>query len=312
MKKVAILFGGPGSEHEVSLSSAKNILENIDRDIFDVTEVFITKDCQYRIEGILSDEKEGLLEIMAKNIEVVLPVLHGEYGEDGILQKKLEDLGIPFVGSSSTSSSLAIDKNKTNEALSRENILIPKSFLVSKEKTEHNCGYPIIVKPVDEGSSVGLHKFNSKEAYENSLSEVFEKHNSMLVQEYIVGREFTCGVIEKNGEALPLVATEVVLTKGEMFDYEAKYTTGGCQEITPAEIDDVMMRKIQELAILCHRIIGCKSLSRTDMILKDDKLFVLEINTMPGMTKTSFMPAQAQACGYSMKELITILIESVA
>ena len=312
MKKVAILFGGPGSEHEVSLSSAKNILENIDRDVFDVTEVFITKDCQYRIEGILFDEKEGLLEIMAKNIEVVFPVLHGEYGEGGVLQKKLEDLGIPFVGSSATASSLAIDKNKTNEALSRENILIPKSFLVSKEKTEHNCGYPIIVKPVDEGSSVGLHKFNSKEAYENSLSEVFKKHNSMLVQEYIVGREFTCGVIEKNGEALPLVATEVVLTKGEMFDYEAKYTTGGCQEITPAEIDDVMMRKIQELAILCHRIIGCKSLSRTDMILKDDKLFVLEINTMPGMTKTSFMPAQAQACGYSMKELITILIESVA
>ena len=133
----------------------------------------------------------------------------------------------------------------------------------------------------------------------------------MLAQEFIKGREFTCGVIEKDGNVIPLVATEVILTKGNIFDYEAKYTPAGCKEVTPAEIGNDLMSRIQNIAVSCHKILGCKSISRTDLILKDDELYVLEINTVPGMTKTSFIPAEAKACGYDMKELITILINSV-
>lgn len=311
MKKVAILFGGPSSEHEVSISSAKNILENIDRELFDVLEVFITKECLYEIEGKSYSEKDGLEEIKKRKVDVVFPIIHGAYGEDGVLQKKLEEINIPFIGSSSKVSSLSIDKNQTNLILNTNGILIPKSFVITKNNIEHNCNYPIIVKPIDEGSSVGLSKFKNAIDFKSSLDKVFKKHDEMLAQEFIEGREFTCGIIEKHKEVIPLVATEVILTKGEMFDYDAKYTLGGCEEVTPAKIDEETMKRIQSLAVNCHNVMGCKSLSRTDMILKENNLYVLEINTIPGMTKTSFIPAEASACGYSMKELITILIESV-
>mgnify|MGYP006320797295 FL=1 len=310
MTKVAILFGGPSSEHEVSLFSAKNILENIDRELFDILEVFITKDLLYVIDEISYDETDGIQEIKKRNIDIVIPILHGVYGEGGVLQEKLEAANIPFIFSSSKVSSLAIDKNRTNKILESNNILIPKSSIVTKITNEHSCSYPIIVKPVDEGSSVGIFKYTSENEYKNSLEKIFEHHNQMLVQEFIEGREFTCGVIEKNNEIISLVATEVILTKGEMFDYDAKYTLGGCEEITPAHIDVELMKRIQNLVSKCHSVIGCRSLSRTDMILQGEDLYVLEINTIPGMTKQSFIPAQAKACGYSMKELITILITS--
>lgn len=310
MKSVALLFGGPSSEHEVSRSSAKNIAENIDRDIFTVLEVFITKDCQYVIDGVSYGETDGLKELKKRNVDVVFPMLHGTYGEDGVLQKKLEDLGVHFVFSSSIASSLAINKDATNELLASHGITIPRSSLITKTSTEHSCNYPIIVKPINEGSSVGLFKYGNDGDYRHSLETIFKHHDEMLVQEFVQGREFTCGVIEKEGEVIPLVATEVILTKGETFDYDAKYTVGGCEEITPAHIDEDVMTRIQKLAVMCHTIVGCASLSRTDMILQGDTLYVLEINTIPGMTKTSFIPAQAQACGYSMKELITLLIES--
>lgn len=309
--RIVLLFGGPGSEHEVSLSSAKNILENIDRDRFEVLEVFVTKDKKYKIEDSLFEENEGINEIKNKGIDVVFPIIHGKYGEDGELQEKLESVGIKFVGSSSKVSSVTIDKNKTNEVLNKHSILIPKSKIISKENCEIDFVYPIVVKPKDEGSSVDLFKFENENDYKNSLDKIFKNHKEMLVQEFIEGREFTCGVIEINKKTTALVATEVILTKGGLFDYEAKYTENGCQEITPAKVDESLMNRTKETALICHQVLECKSISRTDMILKGNNLYVLEINTVPGMTKTSFIPAQAKVCGYSMKELITLLIESV-
>lgn len=310
MIKVAILYGGGGSEHEVSISSAKNILENIDHSKFDVLEIFIDKDKNYKIGEEIFEEEKGLEEIKNRKIDIAFPVIHGDYGEDGILQDKLERKGIKFVGSSSEVSAITIDKNKTNEVLSKNNIKIPKSKIISKENNLIDFNYPIIVKPVDEGSSVGLFKFENENEYKNSQNKIFENHEIMLAQEFIEGREFTCGVIEKEGKATPLVATEVILTKGNLFDYTAKYTPSGCKEITPAEIDEDLMKRIQNTALSCHNILGCNSISRTDLILKENELYVLEINTIPGMTKTSFIPAEAKACGYEMKDLITILINS--
>ncbi len=310
MIKVAILYGGPGSEHEVSISSAKNILENIDRDKFDVLEVFITKDKKYKINDSLFEEQEGIKEIKDKGVEIIFPIIHGEYGEDGELQERLEESQIKFVGSSSVVSRLTIDKNKTNEILSKNGIKIPKSKIITKENSGIDFNYPIILKPVSEGSSVDLFKFENEYDFKNYSEKIFEKHKDMLAQEFVKGREFTCGVIDIGGKPNPLVATEVILTKGELFDYEAKYTQGGCKEITPAETDDELMENIKNLAVSCHKVLDCKSISRTDMILKDGELYVLEINTIPGMTKTSFIPQQAKACGYDMKDLITILIKS--
>lgn len=311
MIKVALIFGGPGKEHEVSLSSAQNILESIDRNTFDVLEVLVTKDKKYQIGGEVFDEGSGIEEIKKRGVEIVLPVIHGTYGEDGELQGSLERDGIKFVGSSSKVSTLTIDKNKTNKILEEHGIKIPRSKIVTKEDTGIEFNFPIIVKPVNEGSSVDLFKFENKYDYNNQLDFIFKNHTEMLVQEFIRGREFTCGVIEKDGEVIPLIATEVVLTKGELFDYEAKYTTGGCKEITPAEVDNITMKRLQDIAVSCHKILGCKSISRTDMIVKDEDIYVLEINTVPGMTKTSFIPQQARVCGYGVKDLITLLIKSV-
>lgn len=310
MIKVVIIFGGPGKEHEVSVSSAKNILENIDKSIFDIIEVFIDKDKKYIIDNVVFEEQDGLQEIKNKEVEVIFPIIHGTYGEDGELQSKLEELGIPFVGSSSNVSTLTIDKNKTNELLQEHGITIPQSKIVYRGDSVIPFNFPIIVKPVDEGSSVDLYKIKNEEEYKNSLDVIFKNHEAMLAQEYIQGREFTCGVVKINNNPAPLIATEVILTKGELFDYDAKYSVGGCREITPADVDEDIMNRIKDTALRCHTILGCNSISRTDMILKDDKLYVLEINTVPGMTKTSFIPQQAKVCGYEMKELITLLINS--
>ena len=310
MIKVIIIFGGPGKEDEVSISSAKNILENIDRDKFEVVEVFVDKNKKYIINDKIFAEQEGLQEIKNMKVEVIFPIIHGTYGEDGELQSELEELGVPFVGSSSRVSALTIDKNKTNSLLERNGIKIPRSKIISKEDIGFDFQYPIILKPINEGSSVDLFKFENKNYSDNQIDFVFKNHKEMLAQEFVTGREFTCGVIEKEGEVIPLIATEIILTKGELFDYQAKYTVGGCKEITPAEIDVVTMKNIQDIAVACHKVLGCKSISRTDIILKDNDIYALEINTVPGMTKTSFIPQQAKVCGYDMKELVTTLINS--
>ena len=311
MKKVAIIYGGPGDEHEVSVSSYKNILENIDSKKFDVVSVFVNKNLGFEINGKIFSEADGINEIKKLNIDVVFPIIHGEYGEDGQLQEKLEDVGLKFVGHSSKVSAITIDKNKTNKVLKDNGINIPESKIINENNFSIHFSFPIIVKPTEGGSSVDLFKFESEEEFKNSLNKIFKNHNEMLAQEFIKGREFTCGVIEINKIVTPLVASEIILTKGSLFDYEAKYTQGGCIEVTPAEISDELSNKIKETALSCHKILDCRSISRTDMILKDDKLYVLEINTVPGMTKTSFIPQQAKVCGYEMKELITMLIENI-
>ena len=202
MINVAILYGGPSDEHKVSILSAKNVLEHIDRKLFNVTEVYITKDLTFQIDWVNYSEDGCMMELLRRNIEVVFPLLHGAYGEDGVLQKKLEDRKIAFVGSSSRVSSVAINKKKTGAVLEEEGFLIPKSSLVHRERYWHECSYPNIVKPVDQGSSIGLFKFTSEKEYHDSLEKIFNSREHMLVQEFVEGREFTCGVIEKQKEII--------------------------------------------------------------------------------------------------------------
>ncbi len=152
------------------------------------------------------------------------------------------------------------------------------------------------MKPVDEGSSISVYKIASKKELEPCIQEELRLRNSVLVQKFIQGREFTCGVIEVDGELLALEPTEIILTQGTLFDYAAKYTPGGCLEITPADIPAELRKEIQETAKKTHRISKCSDLSRTDMIYQSDgTLVILEINTLPGMTETSFIPAQLKA-----------------
>jgi D-alanine-D-alanine ligase len=301
-QKVAILYGGPSSEHEVSIHSAKNILTHIDTDLFEPIEIFIPKD------GIFTAE---YVKELKEKCDIIFPVLHGSFGEDGTLQKMLEDENITFVGSDSKTSRIAIDKNASNELFEKAGLSIPKSQIISKENSVVTVSFPIIVKPIDEGSSVGLYKCMSQREYQERLQDIFSRHNKMLVQEFIVGREFTCGVIEIDGNHIALPASEIIIKDTGLFDYDTKYTAGKCEEITPAHVSQDIIRYIQDTAVRCHELLGCKSISRTDFIMTDAGiLYVLETNTLPGMTKNSFVPAQAFVYGLDMKQLVTALITS--
>lgn len=312
MKKVVILYGGPSNEHEISIQSGRNVLKNIDKNKYQVFDVFIDKNKKF----FIGKSKVGFLEkhlinfLKKEKIEIVYPVLHGEYGEDGQIQKILEKNRIKFVGSGSKVSSIAIDKNKSNKIYSKNNILIPKSKIITLKNSKHNLLYPIIVKPIAEGSSVGLFKIEDEKEFKIKQKDIFKKNSKMLAQEFISGREFTCGVLEIKNKIKVLVPSEIVLTKTKTFDYKAKYTKGAVKEITPAKINESLMKKIQSLALKSHKVLGCKSISRTDIILNkiNNKFYVLETNTLPGMTKASIIPQQAKAIGIEIKELISILL----
>lgn len=307
--RVAVLYGGPSSEHEVSILSAQNILEHIDKELFSVVEILISKEGLLRIGDEFLETEEAIKKI--KDLcDIVYPVLHGTFGEDGKLQKMLEDENIPFVGSGSESSRIAIDKSKANELFESFGLSVPGSQIVSSENFDIRISFPIIIKPVSEGSSVGLYKCNDTKEYDDVKGEIFSKYPEMLAQEFVTGRELTCGVLEIDGKPVALPLSEIILNKSGIFDYKTKYTSGECTEVTPADLEPEIAKRIQTISLRCHEILGCKNISRTDVILSEKgTIFVLETNTLPGMTKTSFIPQQALAHGLSMKSLVSILLK---
>jgi D-alanine-D-alanine ligase len=310
-RELFILSGGPGKEHDVSLSSGRNIASELSDAGISFQLITVEKDLSWNYNEKLLSEEEGLT-LLKECDALVLQVIHGTYGEDGVLTAKLEERGVPCVGSSSSALSLTIDKFKTEKLLQKYGIPTPESRIMTKgDNVETSSGsFPCIVKPTREGSSVSLSKVNSQNELRDVLRKVLVDYDDVLVQNYVKGREFTCGVVEINGDTVALSPTEVILTKGELFDYEAKYTAGGCVEVTPAEIDDETTKRIQVLAREVHVLSGCKDISRTDIIMKENgELVVLEINTIPGMTKTSFIPAQLVASGYTIVSFIENMIE---
>ena len=309
-KRVGILYGGPSSEHEVSLKSAQNVLANIDIDLYEPIGIFITKQGSF-IFGNKELSGDEAIQELKHSCDVVFPVLHGAFGEDGTLQKLLEDAGVSFVGSGSAASRNAMDKHTAHAVFVKYGLRIPETQLVRRDTPRITLTFPVILKPVNEGSSVGLSIFTSHEAFGISRNEIFSQRTEMLAQEFIIGREFTCGVLEIEGKPVALPASEIILKTPGLFSYETKYTAGACTEVTPAIVPKETMKRIQDTALRCHEALGCKSISRTDMIMSEDgTIYVLETNTLPGMTKTSFIPAQAEAYGLSMKDLTTTLLES--
>lgn len=307
--RIAILYGGPSSEHEVSLSSAKNVMAALDRTQHEIEGVFIDKEGRFHIDT-QEPGAEDAIAMLKRRADVVFPVLHGAFGEDGTLQALLEQARMRFVGSGSAASRLAMDKVAAGALFASVGLLVPWAQLLTAQEALPDLRFPIIVKPVAGGSSIGLSRFERQEDYRANGPAVAESE-PLMAQELVTGREFTCGVIERAGREEALPVTEIVLDRDNLFDYEAKYVAGKCREITPADIDDTLRLRIQETAVRCHKALGCRSLSRTDMIVSaSGEIYVLETNTLPGMTATSFMPAQAGAAGISMPELMSLLMDS--
>jgi D-alanine-D-alanine ligase len=310
MKKLFIISGGEGREREVSLASGKNCIEIV-RDLgIDYEEMIAVEGKNFLFRGDRISEEDALKVLKEQNA-LVFQVIHGTYGEDGDFIRKLEEKGVSYIGSSSLVQKKTLNKYATEQYLKEERVPTTTSVLISSNSiTTKDVTFPSIVKPNNEGSSIGVVMVNNTEELQNALRSGMKDYKELLVQPRINGREVTCGVIEMGRETVALPVTEIVLTKGEMFAYQAKYSVGGCLEVTPADLDAESIRKIQQTALKTHNLMGCKDISRTDMFLAENgEVVVLEINTVPGMTKTSFIPAQLSAAGHTLGDFVRGMLE---
>ena len=298
---IALLAGGVSSEREVSLNSGDQVFEALDKEKYNI---------------VRYDPKTDLARLVkdAPDIDAALIILHGPYGEDGTVQGLLELLNIPYQGSGVLGSSLAMNKLASKYLYEKADLPIPPYVVLKKGEPlqpaawEKQLGLPLVIKPNEAGSSVGMTIVRSLETISEAVEKAFSHDSTLLVEAYIEGIELTGGVIgNQDLQALPII--EIIPDdKHEFFDYEAKYTAGATQEICPARIDDKMTWKAQVCATAAHRALFCEGYSRTDMILRNEEIYVLETNTIPGMTATSLLPQAARVAGLSFSNLLDRLI----
>lgn len=299
--KIAVLCGGMSSEREVSMRSGKGCFDALQRLGFKNAELVVVD------ENIAQALKDG-------NFDIAYNALHGKYGEDGCIQGLLEILKIPYTGCGVMASAVCMNKEYTKRMLGAcPEIPLIKSVFVRKgedvfEKTK-DLKYPLITKPVCEGSSFGMTKVNKKEELAAAYAEASKFNNDVLIEEYLVGIGTTVGVLERDG--VPF-ATEILelRPKNEWYDYEAKYTKGMTEFILPAEISDEMTARVKSLAVKAYETVGCSGVSRVDFLIVDDIPYILEINTSPGMTETSDLPAQSAVMGIDYDNLVLLILQS--
>jgi D-alanine-D-alanine ligase len=301
-RTVALLAGGISSEREVSLNSGDQVYEALDKEKYNIRRY----DPKTDISRLIKD---------AAKIDIALIILHGPYGEDGTIQGLLDLLHIPYQGSGVLGSAAAMSKAATKKLYKLADLPIPPYLIYERSDTvdanacAEKFGLPLVVKPVIGGSSVGMSIVRSAADLQSAVEKAFGFDSTVMVEAFIDGLELTAGVIgNRDLEAFPLI--EIIPDKDhDFFDYEAKYTSGITQEICPARIDDELTQKAQAYAKIAHQALYCRGYSRTDMILKDREIYVLETNTIPGMTATSLLPQAAQAAGLNFTKLLDRLIE---
>jgi len=344
--RVGILFGGKSVEHEVSLQSAKNIIEAIDKNKYEIVLIGIDKlgnwhlnsESHYLLDennpkliklnnsgeqlGLIPGrEQEQLVNVTGfkaiGNIDVIFPVIHGTGGEDGTMQGFLKLANIPFVGPGVLGSAVCMDKDIAKRLL-RDNGIPVSKFLTYNRVTANKIrfidvseklGLPVFVKPANSGSSVGVNKANTAEQLEIAVKEAFKYDTKILIEEYIKGREIECSVLG-NENPIASVAGEVI-AQHEFYSYEAKYIdeTGAILKI-PTELPDGVLSKIQNMAIESFKVLGCEGMARVDFFLtEDNQVYVNELNTIPGFTKISMYPKLWEASGISYPKLIDRLIQ---
>ena len=299
--KVLVLMGGGGSEHEVSLSSGAEVVKNFDKEKYEIATMVMEK-ANVDIESIKKVETD-----------VVFIAIHGGVGEDGTIQKMLENEGIKFVGCGSRASEIGIDKIKFKKLMRENNLPTTRSLEVVKGEMVDldevkELGSKWVVKPATQGSSVGVTIVTDLDRLDAALETAFEYDDRVLIEEFIEGMEVSCGVLGNNQPtALPVIEIE---PKNEFFDYEAKYTQGKCDEIVPARLAEEVTAKVQEYTLKVFELIGGRGFARVDFMVKDNlEPKILEVNTIPGLTPTSLLPKEAAAVGISYPELLDKMVE---
>ena len=297
--KIAVLCGGMSSEREVSLRSGKNCLDALHR-------------LGYKNASIVDVSKNIMNDL--EGYEYAYNTLHGKYGEDGCIQGILEILQIPYTGCGVMASAVCMNKEYTKRVMKTVNLpLINSVYLLPNEDPVlkvQDLNYPLMVKPVSEGSSFGMAKVNCDGELVEAIENARKYSAEILIEEYLVGICATVGVLEKDGKPF---ATEILelRPKNEWYDYEAKYTKGMTEFVLPAEISPEMTQKVKNYAIDAFKVCGCSGVSRVDFLIVGNIPYILEINTNPGMTDTSDLPAQAKVCGIGYDELVLMILNSV-
>jgi len=343
--RLGILFGGKSAEHEVSLQSAKNVIEAVDREKYDLVLITIDKQGQWhladpsafllnpddpqRIKLAPSEDKLGIvlgderqLFVRLKNgapieaLDVIFPVLHGPYGEDGTIQGLLKLADVPFVGASVLGSAVGMDKDVMKRLLRDGGVPIARSVTLSRNTGEppgfqeltERLGLPLFIKPANLGSSVGVHKVRSSEQFESALHDAFQFDGKILVEEFIEGREIECSVL---GNENPIASVPgEILPQHEFYSYEAKYIDdkGALLEI-PADLPEDVVTSIQNMAVRAYQALCCEGMARVDLFLRGhEEIIINEINTIPGFTRISMYPKLWEASGISYGELIDRLV----
>lgn len=300
--KIAVLALGLSSEREVSLRSGKNVLAALKR-------------LGYKNAELVEVDENIAEKLANKGYSAAYNALHGKYGEDGCIQGILEILKIPYTGSGVMASAICMNKEYTKRVLSTcSDIPLIKSVFVRKgedvKEACKNLHYPIITKPVCEGSSFGMTKVNTEDELQAAYNEALKFNDDVLIEEFINGFFITVGVLEKDGKAF---ATEIleIRPKNEWYDFEAKYTKGMSDFIVPSTaLSKEATVKIKEIAVKAHETAGCRGVSRVDFMVMNDRAYFLEINTSPGMTDTSDLPAQAAVMGINYDDLVLLILNS--
>lgn len=298
-KKIAVLCGGRSSEREVSLRSGKRVFESLIKQGFNAVKI---------------DPKYDIIKELKKNkVDAAFIVLHGEFGEDGAIQGLLHIEGIPFTGSGILTSALAMNKVAAKRIFESLHITTPKYTMINPndakgeaERISKTFPFPVVIKPVSEGSSFGVSIVKDRSILEDVILNTAKKFKEIFAEEYIKGKEVTVGIL--GDESLPILE---LAPKAEFYDYESKYTKGGTQFILPANLPEHMTKLVKETALMAHKALGCKGFSRVDIIIDSTHIpYVHEVNTIPGMTEQSDLPAEAECAGISFDELVVRILQS--
>jgi len=300
--RIGVLMGGPSSEREISLKSGKAVYESLS---------------QLGLKTLAIDIKTDSIEentrlIKSQKIDVAFIALHGRFGEDGQIQELLDNLRIPYTGSGVMASRLAMDKIASREIFQAHGLRVPKykvedKFFYDTNSKVHNdnLSFPLVVKPATHGSSIGLSIVDKEEGLDKAVDSAFSFDTKIIIEEYIKGREVTVGILDKR--ALPVIE---IIPKRRFFDYEAKYQVGMTEYVVPAKLEDKISKKIQDTGLAAHKLLGCFGCSRVDMILgQGNTPFVLEVNTIPGLTQTSLLPKAAKIVGIEFAQLCIKLVQ---
>ncbi|MCK9431726.1 MAG: D-alanine--D-alanine ligase [Candidatus Omnitrophica bacterium] len=305
--RVGVLMGGVSSEREISLKSGKAVFAALKGAGVDAAAVDISSEDPRKVTELLE----------SRRLDCAFIALHGRFGEDGGIQEILERMDIPFTASGVKASRLAMDKIGSLEIFSQGGLFVPKSWFIEKASYRHNpsfteeavlnsqLGFPQVVKPANHGSSIGLSLVERRQELPEAIRLAFRYDEHAIIQEYLAGRELTVGILDET--ALPVIE---IVTKHKFFDFSAKYQTGMTQYIVPAALEAETALEVRRTALRAHKLLGCYGCSRVDIILSGEGVpYVLEINTVPGMTETSLLPKAAKITGMDFTQLCLKLLE---